>query len=96
MPTRSAATTHAHAVQARSTKSAMGNNIKLGKYKHYKGSEYEVIGVARHSETHEELVVYRALYGDGGMWVRPLAMFTEEVEVNGEKIPRFTFMDKRL
>lgn len=70
----------------------MGNNIKLGKYKYYKGNEYEVIGIARHSETLEELVVYRALYGDGGMWVRPLAMFTEDVEVDSVKIPRFQFV----
>lgn len=73
----------------------MGNSIKPGKYKHYKGKEYEVIGIARHSETLEELVVYRALYGEGGMWVRPLAMFMEEVEVDRVKVPRFTFVDKR-
>ena len=89
---KSATTILISAVQARSIKSAMGNNVKLGKYKHYKGKEYEVIGVAQHSETLEELVVYRALYGDGGMWVRPLAMFMEEVEVDGEKIPRFAFI----
>ena len=67
--------------------------LKLGKYKHYKGKEYEVIGLAKHSETLEELVVYRVLYGEGQMWVRPLAMFTEEVEVNGTKIPRFKFVE---
>ncbi|MEK7488179.1 MAG: DUF1653 domain-containing protein [Patescibacteria group bacterium] len=72
----------------------MGNNIKLGRYKHYKGKEYEVIGIAKHSETLEELVVYRAFYGKGGMWARPLAMFTEEVEVDGEKIPRFQFVEE--
>lgn len=71
----------------------MGNNIKLGKYKHYKGNEYEVVGIAKHSETLEELVVYRALSGDGGMWVRPLAMFAEEVEVDGKKMPRFEFLE---
>lgn len=71
----------------------MGNSIKPGKYKHYKGKEYEVIGIARHSETLEELVVYRALYGEGGMWVRPLAMFMEEVEVDGVKVPRFYYME---
>lgn len=69
----------------------MGNSLKPGKYRHYKGKEYEVISVARHSETLEELVVYRALYGEGEMWVRPLAMFMEEVEVSGERVPRFTF-----
>lgn len=79
------------AVRAKNTKSAMENNIlKLGKYKHYKGKEYEVIGIAKHSETLEDLVVYRALYDDRQLWVRPLKMFLEEVEVNGQKIPRFS------
>ena len=64
--------------------------IPTGKYRHYKGNEYEVIGIARHSETHEELVVYRPLYGEGGMWVRPLTMFTENVTVDGKTMPRFT------
>lgn len=64
------------------------NDIK-GKYVHYKGNEYEVIGVAKHSETLEPMVVYKALYGDGGLWVRPYGMFFETVEINGEKIPRF-------
>jgi cyclomaltodextrinase / maltogenic alpha-amylase / neopullulanase len=63
--------------------------IKPGKYKHYKGKEYEVIGVGKHSETLEDLVVYKALYGDGQIWIRPLSMFNEEVEVNSKKIPRF-------
>lgn len=66
--------------------------IKLGKYKHYKGKEYEVIGVAKHSETLEELVVYRALYGKHYLWVRPLKMFLEDVKVDGKKIPRFKFI----
>ncbi len=65
--------------------------IKLGRYRHYKGKEYQVIGVARHSETLEELVVYQALYGEGELWVRPLSMFLEEVEVDGKKMPRFEF-----
>ena len=69
--------------------------LKVGKYKHYKGNEYEVIGVAKHSETLEELVVYRAIYGEGQVWVRPLKMFLEEIEVNGKKIPRFNFVDKK-
>lgn len=60
-----------------------------GIYQHYKGPQYEVIGLSRHSETEEELVVYRALYGDYGLWVRPLGMFTETVEVQGEPLPRF-------
>lgn len=64
----------------------------MGKYEHYKGKKYEVIGIARHSETMEELVVYR--HDDGALWVRPLAMFIEEVEVNGQKLPRFRYVGK--
>ncbi len=60
-----------------------------GIYSHYKGNRYEVLGIAHHSETEESLVVYRALYGDYGLWVRPLEMFTETVEVCGEPVPRF-------
>lgn len=60
-----------------------------GKYRHYKGNEYEVIGTARHSETDELLVVYRPLYGDGHLWVRPLAMFLEHVTLDGRTVPRF-------
>jgi hypothetical protein len=66
--------------------------IKIGKYQHFKGNEYEVFGVAKHSETMEELVVYRALYGEHGLWVRPLKMFLEEVEVEGKKVPRFKYL----
>jgi hypothetical protein len=62
----------------------------LGRYRHYKGGEYEVIGVARHSETHAPLVVYRPLYNATGWWVRPHAMFFESVEVDGRMQPRFT------
>lgn len=61
-----------------------------GIYRHYKGPLYEVIGPAQHSETEEPLVVYRCLYGDFGLWVRPLAMFMEIVEVQGEPVPRFS------
>ena len=64
-----------------------------GKYRHYKGGLYEVVGIARHSETDEELVVYRPLYGDGGMWVRPRIMFMETVLVNGNALPRFQRID---
>ncbi len=60
-----------------------------GTYRHFKGGLYEVIGVARHSETEEELVVYRALYGERGLWVRPLAMFQETVDIDGHAVPRF-------
>jgi hypothetical protein len=67
-------------------------DLRLGRYRHYKGNEYEVLGVARHSETHEELVVYRPLYGDHGLWVRPKAMFCESVTVDGQPVPRFRFL----
>ena len=60
-----------------------------GRYRHYKGPEYEVLFTAKHTETEEELVVYQALYGERGYWVRPLEMFVETVEVNGEVRPRF-------
>ncbi|HSQ57040.1 MAG TPA: DUF1653 domain-containing protein [Gemmata sp.] len=63
-----------------------------GKYRQYKGGEYEVLGVARHSETNEPLVVYRPLYNDTGFWVRPLAMFVETVTVNGEAVSRFAYL----
>lgn len=63
--------------------------LPTGRYRHYKGKEYEVIGVARHSETEEALVVYRTLYGNFDLWVRPLAMFTETVVVDGVTVPRF-------
>lgn len=61
----------------------------LGRYRHYKGGEYEVVGVARHSETLEALVLYRPLYNDSGLWVRPYAMFFETIDVDGRKQPRF-------
>ncbi|ROT94500.1 DUF1653 domain-containing protein [Marinobacter sp. R17] len=70
----------------------MTHPLKPGRYRHYKGKDYEVIGVARHSETEEELVVYRCLYGDHSLWVRPLSMFRENVEVAGETVPRFSFV----
>ncbi len=84
-----------HADQARSIRSVMGNNmLKIGKYRHYKGKDYEVIGVAKHTETLEAMVVYRALYdspdfGKDALWVRPLAMFIEDIEIDGIKKPRF-------
>ena len=70
-----------------------GMEIKIGKYRHFKGNEYEVLFLAKHSETQEELVVYRALYGEGGVWVRPAAMWNEEIERDGKKMQRFTFIE---
>lgn len=64
-------------------------DIRVGRYRHYKGRLYEVTGFARHSETLEDMVVYRQLYGDGSSWVRPLQMFSETVEINGQTVPRF-------
>ena len=68
------------------------DEIRPGRWKHFKGNEYEVLGIARHSETLEPMVVYRALYGEGGLWVRPAAMWLETVERNGQHIPRFTYI----
>ena len=65
--------------------------LKTGKYRHFKGNEYEVIGIARHSETEESMVVYRALYGEGGLWVRPLAMWNEQVDRDDYHGPRFIY-----
>ena len=67
-------------------------SIKPGRYRHFKDKEYEVLGVARHSETEEELVVYRALYGDFGLWVRPVSMWNETVERDGKTFRRFTYI----
>ena len=68
------------------------DTIKIGKYRHFKGNEYEVIALATHSETGERMVVYRALYGDGGVWVRPASMWDEKVEREGKVFKRFTYM----
>jgi len=65
------------------------SEITPARYRHYKGDEYTVLGLARHSETHEELVVYRQEYGDHGLWVRPKAMFMETVVLAGKEVPRF-------
>lgn len=70
-------------------------NLPLGIYEHYKGNTYEVLGVARHSETQEELVLYRALYGDHSLWVRPLRMFLETVIVDGASVPRFKLREQK-
>lgn len=66
--------------------------LKPGIYRHFKGNLYELIGVAKHSETLEPMVVYRALYGDGGLWVRPAAMWDEQVDRDGYQGPRFTLV----
>jgi cyclomaltodextrinase / maltogenic alpha-amylase / neopullulanase len=66
--------------------------LSIGRYRHYKGNEYEVLGVARHSETAEELVVYRTCYGNFDLWVRPKAMFLETVLVDGAPTPRFLYL----
>jgi hypothetical protein len=68
--------------------------IKPGRYRHYKGQDYEVIGVARHSENEEEYVVYRQLYGAGELWIRPLGMFLESVSVEGATVPRFRRLEE--
>lgn len=67
--------------------------IKTGRYRHFKGNEYEVLFVAKHSETLEEMVVYRALYGEGSVWVRPAAMWEEEIERDGKRFKRFEYID---
>jgi len=69
------------------------NTIQPGRYQHFKGREYTVFGIARHSETEEELVVYRQEYGDHSLWVRPRKMFEESVEVEGRMVPRFRYVD---
>jgi len=66
--------------------------IKLGKYRHFKGGKYDVVGVAKHSETLDELVIYKPLYGEMRTWVRPIEMFFDTVEFEGKTVPRFTFM----
>ena len=68
--------------------------IKLGLYQHFKGNRYRVLGVARHSETLEDMVVYQALYGKKELWVRPAGMFFEYVKVGGKKVRRFKFLKK--
>ena len=72
--------------------------LKLGKYEHYKGKQYEVIGLARHSETLDELVIYKALYnseefGNNALWARPKSMFLENINIEGKEIPRFRYIE---
>lgn len=71
----------------------MNNTLKLGKYRHFKGGIYELVSLAKHSETLEIMVVYRALYGDGDVWVRPLSMWCECVEFEGRTVPRFEYIE---
>ncbi len=78
--------------------SLIHQNIKLGKYRHYKGKEYEVIGVAKHSESLEDLVVYKALYqseefGDHALWVRPITMFLEKIIIDRKEVSRFEYIE---
>lgn len=67
--------------------------IKQGKYRHFKGNEYEVLYIAKNSETLEDMVVYRALYGEGEVWVRPASMWNEEIVRDGKRVKRFTFIE---
>ena len=69
-------------------------DIRPGRYRHFKGNEYQVLGLARHSETEEWMVVYRPLYGDGGLWVRPASMWVETVERDGKVQPRFVLIEE--
>ena len=68
------------------------DELRPGRYRHYKGKDYELMYLARHSETEERMVVYRALYGEGGIWVRPASMWSETVTVDGRAVPRFTYL----
>jgi len=79
---------------AKKRETPINMDLKIGIYEHYKGNRYRVIGIAKHSETLEDLVVYESLYENkvSKLWVRPLSMFLEEVEVNGRKIPRFKYI----
>ena len=70
-------------------------NVKLGIYRHFKGNEYEVLSIAKHSETLEPMVVYKALYGDGGVWVRPLSMWNEEITRDGKTFKRFELVEEK-
>lgn len=70
------------------------DEIKIGRYRHFKGNEYEVLYLAKHSETLEPMVVYRALYGEHGVWVRPAKMWNESVERDGQTYTRFTYIDE--
>ena len=68
----------------------MSEQVQLGKYRHFKGNEYEVLAIAKHSETEEEMVVYKTLYGDYSIWVRPVSMWNETITRDGQTFKRFT------
>ncbi len=70
----------------------MTDKLRPGRYRHYKGNDYQLLGTARHSETLEEMVVYRALYGEGNMWVRPAAMWNDPIELDGQMLRRSTYL----
>lgn len=72
----------------------MSDGVKIGKYRHFKGNEYDVLYIATHSETLEKMVVYRALYGERGVWVRPLSMWNEEITRDGKTFKRFEYIDE--
>lgn len=72
------------------------NPIPLGVYRHYKGKQYEVVGFAKHSETLEDMVIYKALYGEGGTWVRPLFMWENPIEVDGKTVKRFEYVGENV
>ncbi len=74
------------------TKFCIGTNMKRGLYQHYSGKLYNILGISRHSETHEEYVVYQRLYEDYGIWIRPLQMFLETVVHEGKTVKRFTYL----
>jgi hypothetical protein len=77
------------------TWSEKAKNLKPGNYEHYKGNKYKVLGVSRHSEILEELVIYQAQYGDFDIWARPIKMFTETINIEGKEILRFKYLDNK-
>jgi len=79
--------------EIRDAEKDMSQTVIPGRYRHYKGKDYQVLGCARHTETEEEFVVYRALYGEGGLWVRPQAMFLESVVTGDATTPRFVLIE---
>ena len=76
-------------------KKSIERELPFGIYRHYKGNQYEVVGFAKHNETLENMVIYKALYSEGGIWVRPLSMWGEHVEIDGEAVRRFEYVDDK-